>query len=130
MSRPIEIRAWDKNNNRFIDVNGFDTNFGSMENKGRINTVYEQGELYAFDIDEVELEQFTGLLDKNGTKIYEGDILRWNDEEKGYALAWNEIDCCYSFCNWDLCDDGSIDILEVIGNIHQNQELLKEQQHD
>ena len=105
--RELSFRAWLKNIKKMTDVTWFtdkevNCNYIPLPNR-----------------DDVILMQFTGLFDKNGTKIYEGDILRWNDEKDGYALAWNETDCCYSFGDWDLCDDGSIDILEVIGNIYE-----------
>jgi uncharacterized phage protein (TIGR01671 family) len=78
------------------------------------------------------MEQFTGLLDKNGKEIYEGDICKmkypwdWIGEiifEYGsFSLNSNkETLLVYSY-QWH-CDDKEI---EVIGNIHQNPELLEE----
>ena len=74
--------------------------------------------------------QFTGLLDKNGQKIYEGDILR----QTGFFLTrqYDEVVTFvdggfYPFCikGWE-CELDS-DTYEVIGNIHENPELLKEE---
>ena len=79
-------------------------------------------------IEKNTLSQFTGLTDKNGKKIFEGDIL------KG---AWNTIfqvyfdDCYLRFGAKDkdgYCkeiDYYGLDTLEIIGNIYDNPELLK-----
>jgi hypothetical protein len=43
--RQLEFRAWDKSEKRFIDLNGFDTVFGSFSDKGKIIKIYEQGKI-------------------------------------------------------------------------------------
>ena len=81
--------------------------------------------------------QYTGLTDKNGTRIFEGDILqvcRGNDIDTGYVL-YDERMASYSisvtknecllFIDWFIAkqEDNRVWI-EVIGNIHDNPELL------
>ena len=79
--------------------------------------------------------QFTGLFDKQGTEIYEGDILKINTEDDqwttkvGNSGVWYEIKIENSDIDF-LPIDYAYDVLdcdiEVIGNIYQNSELLKD----
>lgn len=78
--------------------------------------------------------QFTGLLDKNGTKIFEGDILvnrlnRMVDKEP-YQIIYDEYSGGWLWSNETGCDPFYQEIAkngEVIGNIHDNPELLMEE---
>lgn len=90
------------------------------------------------------LEQCTGLKDKNGRLIYEGDILAtsnkdtrydlWEPEDWGYsAIYWNEKNLCFSGTKWfiDGPEEESVfnaEFVEVVGNIHENPELLEEKE--
>jgi len=78
------------------------------------------------------LMQYTGLKDKNGKEIYEGDILsfgNWSDTKKPclFKVYWNAESA--SFDTWDLRHNkwgGQLDAFsEVIGNIYENPELLE-----
>lgn len=72
--------------------------------------------------------QYTGLTDKNGTKIFEGDIVTVflkDGTEKGY-IRYREAGCRFQFMG-DKCIGYNIDNttdFEVIGNIYDNPELL------
>jgi len=72
--------------------------------------------------------QCTGLKDKNGKLIYEGDIVK-DQDGKIYNIKWN--DCYAYFVLWDSDDieyytfeEFNLTKLEVIGNIYENPELL------
>ena len=77
-------------------------------------------------IDERTLGQFTGMTDKTGKKIFEGDIIKWIDSDGN-----NRIDkVLFSNGGFHLCNiyynigGYKGNSLEVIGNIHDNKELL------
>jgi uncharacterized phage protein (TIGR01671 family) len=78
-----------------------------------------------FEVDPATVSQFTGLTDKNGTEIYEGDIVR----NEGYVgkVEWNQEMACYhvDFGNGDTDWLADLAYVEVIGSIHSNPELLE-----
>ena len=101
--------------------------------KGTV-TVYGDGALMKYVPDEAELMQFTDLKDKNGKEIYEGDIVK-EENETGifiYTIEWEKYDCCFfpKALNFKTGIEQSMSSiyteLEVIGNIYENPELLKQ----
>lgn len=97
------------------------------EHKGRIVE-----NLY-FHIKDIELMEFTGLVDKNGKEIYEGDI--WNGKEvkfgQFYSYLENGLGDGYYITGFYITNGDGIDEPvesggEVTGNIWENPELLKE----
>ena len=78
--------------------------------------------------------QYTGLTDKNGVKIFEGDIVEcWSEGVKARGTVQQRIDGLWiiypawqKHIMWGLCpdNDGNTTV-EVIGNIHDNPELLE-----
>lgn len=83
---------------------------------------------------DVPVDQFTGLVDKNGKEIYEGDILhimnsldyrQKNDgHDTNHVVKWHPEDASFKPYSYMPFDWGGFESLEVIGNIHENPELL------
>jgi len=116
--RDIKFRAWDRLNKRWIDL--FLLRFSKDGDILSVDSLSKE----SYGLHQVELIQFTGLKDKNGKEIYEGDILDKAYLSLGgsYVVEWDDNE--YN-CGWNTIKDDS-DVGEVIGNIYENSELLEE----
>ena len=73
--------------------------------------------------------QYTGLKDKDGREVYEGDVVRYKDR---YVDGFRDAEVAFDECGWRLDGDLMSDwrygssSFEVIGNIYENPELLEQ----
>lgn len=120
--REILLRAWDKEDEEFIyaePLYGFFPYVGMAFESTK--PFYER----------FVIQQFTGLLDKNGKQIYEGDILgHKKPDEVYYVVIWDTKDDLPNGFNLKATYPQYIfpyiKEIQVIGNIYENPELLKE----
>ncbi len=126
--RTIKFRGKDSFERRWI--------IGALAPNGKHPCIAEFGK--CFELTEVDYEsvgQFTGQLDKYGKDIYEGDIVKYYDEIEDELVAapviFHESSC--SFCcarpGYDIVGLGAYWDFEIVGNIHDNPELLKGGKH-
>ena len=75
--------------------------------------------------------QFTGLTDENGKKVFEGDVLSQRNKVRVVKFEMSCGSCCTQVIGFGASGEKTIDFIqltepfEIIGNIHDNPELLK-----
>lgn len=127
----LKYRVYDKVEKCYCD-NAF-----SIDQFGDCYVQDEDGYWEEIDEERYAVERCTGLKDKNDKEIYEGDIIRicrsygYGFLPKG-AMAivfYDENECCYKLQKQGEFRLTSKKIVEVIGNIHENLELLGKVEH-
>ncbi len=119
MNRPIKFRAWDKVLNRWVNA----TSVYIEANHGDVVHALPSGAKHV-GCDHVEVSQFTGLTDKNGKEIYEGDVVNVFDSghDETLRLQVEFVDGRYSPFGAGLVQ--SEDVV-VVGNIYENPKLIE-----
>lgn len=130
-----KFRAWDKELQTMLDVSLIDFKKGVL-----VGEHWKFGETNFMNFDEIDLMQSTGLFDRNGKEIFEGDVIstytdnlvikRDNllgfyvelDEERNHFAETVDIEYLDLFAK----DFGAA--VQIIGNIYENPELLEEKE--
>ena len=133
--REYKFRVWDTENKEMLKVQELD--FEDTFYGGRLSIRTDQYNDY-FDIEDMILMQYTGLKDKNGKEIYEGDIIFDSFYERKAKVVFLEgafwLDYIDDFKEYKtihkryqlLANYDNKSVLEVIGNIYDNKNLLEE----
>lgn len=124
--REIKFRAWDNGKMQKVDFNNLFVN-----RHHPTGTLYLRKEMPFGDYHITELMQYTGLKDKNGTEIYEGDVITVEYPRKKYLVSYDKDRAgYYPFAQDDgcgCCSDELVsrpDYCEVIGNKFEHPDLL------
>lgn len=127
-----KYRAWDKETQTMLDVSLID-----FKKSVLVGEHWDFGETNFINFDDIHLMQSTGLKDKNGKEIFEGDIIRYNidvvDIKRHPTLGfYTVLDGREGFFGDGMSiDDFEEDAkefsktAEIIGNIYENPELLE-----
>ena len=135
-----KFRAWDKENKKMLVVNDICNLFWE-------NTFFECYELvpdpkgkreyelinHRIDFEDCVFMQSTGLVDKNGQEIFEGDIVHAYSEDARLIGTIEYFDNAYCIKTKNGVYNSlwiNAEYYEVIGNIYENPELLEEETND
>lgn len=130
--REIKFRAWDKGTNWMCFIDAIYQPVGGVHQKYDLHVISNDKKIGGANRDEIELMQYTGLKDKNGVEIYEGDILSEvghyvNSDKKMYMeVNWQKNHSAWMRGKYTRMTPKNIQHYnsEVIGNIYENPELL------
>jgi len=134
MSRVPKYKAWDKTEKRMCEVGYIDF----AKERAQLAIIVDNTRMaygtWELPLKDVELLEFTGLHDKNGKEIYEGDIIELSNEQ--YVIKWGKSGFVLNenVTKMNIFNDlhvlpslhRHVSEIEVIGNIYENPELLEE----
>lgn len=155
MEREIKFRAWDKQGNKMVHSGDYWKPHDRVLTSGQVNVssrgitvnvthedsskdycVGDDGRTYYYHWDydklyfqDVELMQYTGLKDKNGKEIYEGDVVEMTANKTVMTIEFRDAGFCFCTRGMNptpLYRNGiGYCPCQVIGNIYENPELIK-----
>ena len=126
--KELKFRIWDKERETFLN-NVFIGSDGTLYQFSK-DTIFGTAITY-LDSENKKILQYTGLHDKNGKEIFEGDIIKIKDET--YRITWNGCFSSFDMTNIDKAKQyKDLYILnrdyqqsEIVGNIYRNRKLLE-----
>jgi uncharacterized phage protein (TIGR01671 family) len=131
MKREIKFRAWDEDNKTMVypdHSSNYDHIYAGLDTDGTLTVGYtDQNE----DYHDMIVMQFTGLKDKSGHDVYEGDILELTEGgDENVIVCWNDKTASFG-CQKKLGEEPycihmyGVEIAKTVGNIYEDKELIK-----
>ena len=121
------------------DISVIVVEFEEIACDGAVDCPYTHGAI-GFEVDPKTVGQYTGWKDKDGKEIYEGDIFQEDEfylvvvySQKEAAFGFNSYEYVIAdenFIEWESLTSYYIDNMKIIGNIHDNPELLEVKQSE
>ena len=132
--RQVKFRAWDKHTKVMTRVvNVYSESDGTSWWAADVINPDNDDTMYSFDEATGVLMQYTGLKDKNGVEIYEGDIML-SDKDIKFSVYWGEEHARWTLVTRNVWNDKAQYLYKgflwafkkchVIGNVYENVELL------
>ncbi|EAH6867590.1 hypothetical protein EJ772_06735 [Campylobacter upsaliensis] len=150
--KDFDFRVWDKTKEAFLKQ---EPTLIKLDNErviaGRISRFYSNtadiADMFIGNDNDLEIELWTGFYDSKGTKIYEGDMVKYRTQMQPLVAVFErstfyivdtsiekdlQVDCAMHLQSlYENRDKGytnqKLECVEVLGNIHENADLLKEQ---
>ena len=128
MNNRFKFRVWSKQSNSYIKekmfyIDKFGYLFKYEKSKSTVYINAPSPYVMCLCGDNYIIEQCTGLKDKNGKLIYEGDIILVEDNK--CPIEWESENARYNVVGYGEIAYLNYNDIEVIGNIHENADLIK-----
>jgi uncharacterized phage protein (TIGR01671 family) len=131
MNRPIKFRAWNHRYKKMFEVTHLDMSSSEVMT-GYVDFEDNEGDIWdaTFDGKDHTLMQYTGLKDKNGKEIYEGDIIQYELSTVKNRVFTATVTWQYFGFELEEKGGGGFQMMHgipytIIGNIYENGDLLK-----
>lgn len=130
--REIKFRVWDKNKGEMI-TSAVEFELRRLEETTKPNEYSDTIGYVPSDYHRFDIMQYTGLKDKNGVEVFEGDVIDFSDNDDFNCYA--EVCMAKSNLGWaKKYDDGCAALMDdrdlrswcVVGNIYENPDLMNE----
>lgn len=113
--KKLKLKAWDKSKKEVFMIHGISFDIKTLAP----SSIKVKGQSWE-PAEKFELLQWTGLTDRTGTDVYEGDII--NIYSISYKVIWNETEACFELIDIECGNSLKLNISDVaLGTVIENQ---------